>query len=119
MAYSSDMAKLLAQQLNRLVTLKKHQLAGHFANLDFWLDEVKHCQAVIDGYRARFEHLRHHDPRIPRVPDREIESTRHELREAAYRFLIRCHHEGLLDEAALRQAADQLDIGVDLADVRR
>ena len=55
MSYSSQIADLLAAQLTKFVTLNRHQLAGQASNLDFWLLEVRHCLAVIDGYRERFE----------------------------------------------------------------
>ena len=38
MSFSTDVAKLVADQLSRFVTLNPHQLAGQVANLDFWLD---------------------------------------------------------------------------------
>ena len=57
-AYTLDQAKLLADQLERFVTLNRHQLAGHRANLDFWLGEAEHVLAAIDGYQQRFERMR-------------------------------------------------------------
>src|SRR3954471_14676429 len=51
---STDMAKLVAEQLSRFVTLNPHQLAGQVANLDFWLAEVRHALAAIEGYGMRF-----------------------------------------------------------------
>jgi len=57
-AYSSDIAKTLTQQLTRFVTLNRHQLAGHVANLDFWMAEVRHCFEVIDGYGQRFNRMK-------------------------------------------------------------
>src|SRR5262245_60127178 len=120
MAYSSDIADVLTAQLNRLAKLNPHQLAGQTANLEFWLSEVRHCLAVIDGYRARFERLKdaqtqfarergsevfdlRYDDSIPetplkprRVPDEELQSSRRELREAFYRFLIRAYRERLV-----------------------
>jgi hypothetical protein len=40
MAYTLERAALIASQLERLATSNVHQLAGQFANLDFWLDEA-------------------------------------------------------------------------------
>jgi hypothetical protein len=54
MSFSTDMAALVANQLARFVTLNRHQLAGQAANLDFWLAQVRHALAVIDGYGVRF-----------------------------------------------------------------
>ena len=64
MSFSTDMAKLIANQLSRFVTLNRHQLAGQAANLDFWLAQVGHGLAVIDGYGMRF--LRLHGARAIR-----------------------------------------------------
>ena len=38
MSFSTDVAKLVADQLSRFVTLNPHPLAGQVANLDFRLD---------------------------------------------------------------------------------
>ena len=54
MAYSTDLADLLAAQLTRFVSLNRHQLAGQVANLGFWIAEVAHCFEVIDRYGERF-----------------------------------------------------------------
>lgn len=54
MAYSSDITKTLTVQVTKFVTLNRHQLAGHVANLGFWVAEVRHCLDVIDGYNRRF-----------------------------------------------------------------
>jgi hypothetical protein len=58
MPYSMDVVKPLNDQLAKFVTLNRHQLAGQVANLDFWLGEVLHGLAVIDGYGRRFDRLR-------------------------------------------------------------
>src|SRR3954447_18922799 len=105
-SFSTDMANLVADQLSRLVTLNRHQLAGQVANLDFWLAQVKHALAGIDGYGVRFvrmeagqeqfvaarattvsevgpcgaEERRPPPPR--RIPDRELQKARRTLIEA-------------------------------------
>ena len=142
MAYSSDIADVVASQLDRLSKLHPHQLVGHVANLDFWLSEVRHCQNVIDSYHARFERMKtaqtnyvsEHGTKVAhpfpecgpttpekprRVPDEELQSSRRQLRDAFYRFLIRGYRERLIDEALLRRTADAVDLGIDLADLRR
>jgi hypothetical protein len=58
MAYSSDITKTLTIQITKFVTLNRHQFAGHVANLDFWVAEVRHCLDVIDGYDRRFEQMK-------------------------------------------------------------
>src|SRR5262245_37196166 len=121
MSFSTDLAKLVTDQVSRFVTLNGHQLAGHVANLDFRTAEVRHCLQVLDGYGKRFRSMRaaqqkhvaeHHTvefalddpcctqgkPAPPRmVPDGELKDARLALSEAARRFLARCHREGLID----------------------
>jgi hypothetical protein len=123
-SFSTDIAKLVADQLSRFVTLNRHQLAGQVANLDFWLAQVRYALAGIDGYGVRFvrmqdaqEHYiaRHGAPEFVRgakdniwptrpppprrVPDRELRQARRALVEAAGRFLERCRSEGLVTDA--------------------
>jgi len=109
--FPTDIADLVAKQLSRFVTLNRHQLAGQATNLDFWLGEVQHALAVIDGYGVRFtrmhaaqeQHVSAHGttefdldadwetvrraspPR--RVPGHELEKARRNLTQAASRFL--------------------------------
>jgi hypothetical protein len=141
-SYSSDIAKLLAGQLAKFVTLNRHQLAGHAANLDFWLAEIRHCLEVIDGYSPRFERLREaqqryvsahnttefnlDDPcctqrpaaRPKRLPDAELREARLSLCNAAYRFLVRCCNEGFIAESELREACSGLGIGIEASDLK-
>src|SRR5262245_62134319 len=128
------MAKLVADQLSRFVTLNRHQLAGQVANLDFWLAEVRHALAVIDGYGVRFvrleagqeQYVTTHDTKMSvidpagvterrpppprRIPDRELQKARRVLAEAATRFLQRCRHEGLISEQQHSEACRGLGI---------
>jgi hypothetical protein len=140
MAFSSDIAKLVADQLSRFVTLNRHQLAGQVANLDFWLAQARHALAVIDGYGVRF--VRMHDaqeqyvvahgttefaPGVDypterkaspphRIPDRELQKARRALTEAASRFLSRCRKEEFISEARLLAAYASLGIDVESVD---
>jgi hypothetical protein len=141
-AYSTDIANLLSDQLAKLTTLNRYQLVGHVSNLDFWLAEVGHCLDVIDRYTARFnrlksaqvQHTADHkttwfaldDPccingpaELPRrVPAGELKDARRSLCDATYRLLVRCLHDGLIDEAALRQVCGGLGIGVEARDLQ-
>jgi hypothetical protein len=135
------MAELITDQVSRFVTLNRHQLAGHVANLAFWMAEVRHCLQVLDGYGKRFRLMKaaqekhvaeHHtiefdldDPCCtqgkagpPRkVPGSELKEARVALSEATRRFLVRCLRERLIDEPALRKACDESGIGFDPADL--
>jgi hypothetical protein len=137
MSFSTDMAKLVADQLSRFVTLNRHQLAGQVANLDFWLLQVRHCLEVVDGYGKRFQRLKKAQakyvvkhaliehalddpcctqsmPSPPRkVPDEELRNARTALCDATRRFLVRCCKEGFVDESVLRKSCSDLGIGLD------
>jgi hypothetical protein len=141
-AYSTDITNLLTDQLAKITTLNRHQLVGHVANLEFWVAEVRHCLDVIDGYATRFNRLKSAQVRHTaehnttwfalddpccingaaepprRVPAGELKNARRTLCDATYRFLVRCFNEGLLDEAALRQACGGLGIGIETSDLR-
>lgn len=142
MLFSEEMAKVVADQLARLVTLNTHQLAGHVANLDFWVSEARHVLEVIDGYEPRFrrmkvgqdQHVAEHgtftqllgDPEVRSapVPPRRVghatlREARRSVTEATYRFLVRCCNDGLIPESKMRAICDELDIGVEAADLRR
>jgi hypothetical protein len=134
MSFSTDMAHLVADQLSRFVTLNRHQLAGQVANLDFWLAEVRHALAVIDGYGVRFVRMhgaqeqyvtgygttesvpdvdgyterRASPPR--RIADRELQKARRALTEATIKFLERCRREGFVSESELTNALGSLGI---------
>jgi hypothetical protein len=143
MAFSTDLAKLVTDQLSRFVTLNRHQLAGQVTNLDFWLAEVRHALDVLDGYHKRFQQLKagqskhvsqHHtikydlddpvsvDPRAPlpqRVPDSELKEVRRSLIEATYRLLIRFFNDELIPESVVREACTCLNIEIDANDLKQ
>lgn len=56
--YSVTRAELIAQQIGRFATQHLHQLAGHHANLAFWISEASSAVSAIDEYNARFQRLR-------------------------------------------------------------
>jgi hypothetical protein len=142
MSFSTDMAKLVADQLTRLVTLNRHQLAGQAANLDFWLGQVRNAFEVLDGYAKRFHRLKvaqdkhiaeHHtiefhfyDPcctqsapaRPTKVSDAELKDAKVALGNATRRFLVRCYNENFLEESAFRRACSDLALGFDAADLK-
>jgi hypothetical protein len=141
MSFSENMAKVVADQLTRFVTLNNHQLAGHVANLDFWIAQARHALAVIDGYQERFrrlkagqgEYVAAHQSRLPspfdpdltgppalprRVPDASLREARRSLVDAMYRFLVRLYRDMLISESQLRALCGDLGIGVDPADLR-
>jgi len=148
MAYTTDRAIALADQIERFAHANLHQVAGQLANLDFWLDEVAHALATIDDYPRRFRRLRdaqvawvsahgtkvsgycaicgggcEFGPQTPppptRIPSEQMDDARTQLRRATLRFLLRCYRASLLDEAAVRSAADRLLLNLEAEDLRR
>ena len=142
MSFSENMAKVVADQLARFVTLNRHQLAGHVSNLDFWIAQARHALGVIDGYQERFRRLKagqaayvaaHQttvssplDPDIKgppyppcRVPDASLREARRSVADAAYGFLLRLYRDGLISEAQVRTSCGDLGIGIDPTDLRR
>ncbi len=142
MSYSTDIADVLTRQLQKLATLNKHQLAGQLANLDFWLDEVRHCLGVIDGYPARFmqlrsaqtEHVRQHhtvefamfDPCCTqrraepprRVQEADLKTARRSLCDAFYALLVRLYRADFIDEKKLENLCESIGVRVDPSDRR-
>jgi hypothetical protein len=135
MAYSTDIADLLAAQLQKFVTLNRHQLAGQVANLDFWLAEVRHCLDVIDRYPERFarlssaqeQHVTRHGTvefdltdrefqyrasPAQRVPAQAMQKSRRGLVQVTRQLLQRCVKEGFLTDDAARRALEGLGIDV-------
>jgi hypothetical protein len=140
MSFSVNMAKVVTDQLARFVTLNRHQLAGHVANLDFWVAQARHALAVIDGYQDRFRRLKvaqdkyvaAHEITIPsrldpdikgrpaspsRVPDASLREARRSLVDATYGFLLRLYRDRLISESQLRNLCGDLGIGIDPVDV--
>jgi hypothetical protein len=146
MNYSVEQATLLARQLEGLATRNAHQVAGQFANLEFWLSEVAHVVWTIDDYPRRFRNLRDaqgawvkaHDskmtpqcgicrgpcefgPQTPpppsRIPSEELSAARSAVQRACYRFLLRLYRVGLLAPDALRGACERIDVTLEREDL--
>jgi hypothetical protein len=146
MNYSVEQASLLARQLEGLATRYAHQVAGQFANLEFWLDEVAHVVATINDYPRRFRQLREaqaawvqaHDTKLTprcgicrgpcefgaepppapsRIPSEELSAARTAVQRACYRFLLRLYRIGVLAPDALQDACDRIDVTLEREDL--
>lgn len=53
MAYSLEIAGAVSRTVGKFTTLNNYQLAGHVANLDFWIRQVKNALDAVDGYSKR------------------------------------------------------------------
>lgn len=58
MIYTIERATLISEQLKKFTTGFTYHLAGHVANLDFWLSEVITAIKTIEEHRQRFEKLK-------------------------------------------------------------
>lgn len=146
--YSIARAELIADQIGRFATQHLHQLAGHHANLAFWLSEAAAAVRTIDEYQLRFRQLRdvqlswvqEHSTKItrfcpicqgpcefgPQTPDRphrvpseDLDAARKAVRVAVRQFLIRLFHAGFLSESEVRQAADLVGASIEREDFER
>lgn len=128
MAYVQDITEPLIGTLNYSSGLPVRKLAGHVANLDFWLGEVEHALCVIDGYGERFKRLQVGErsaserlgktfddfqfgkPIRPGITDHELKDLRRRLVDSVYQFLSRCYKDGLVLEPEIDDIAVRLDL---------
>jgi hypothetical protein len=144
--YSIARAELIAEQISRFATQHLHQLAGHHANLGFWISEAAAAVRTIDEYQQRFHQLRdaqlawlrEHDTKIthfcpvcrgrcefdPQTPDRpsrlpseDLAAARDAVRVAVRQFVVRLHHAGFLSETEVREAADRVGASIEREDL--
>lgn len=146
MIYTIRKANMITDELKRFSTTYAHRVAGQYANIDFWLDEVITALKTLDEYKDRFNNLKtaradwlekhnsevHEYCRIcngrcefstgqPSPPTRTssntINSTRKELVNAAYYFLTRCYRLALLTEKELKEKCDLIGTSIDPDDL--
>jgi|KBSMisStaDraftv2_1062788.scaffolds.fasta_scaffold300635_2 hypothetical protein len=144
--YSIARAELIADQIGRFATQHLHQLAGHHANLAFWVSEAAAAVRTIDDYQHRFRQLRDaqvswvrdHDTRIPqlcpicrgpcefgpqtperphRVPSEDLDAARKAVRVAVRQFVLRLFHARFLSETEVRQASDAVGVSIEPEDL--
>jgi hypothetical protein len=125
MPYIEDICNPLVKVLRHTAGLPAHQLAGHAANIEFWVAEAVHRLAVIDGYHRRFDALksaqeayqREHGvipdamPLTRSTQDQDRKELRREVVESAARLLSRCVEIGVLGELRAGQLRDRLSGG--------
>jgi hypothetical protein len=73
-SYFDGICAPLVRTLEHSACLPVHQLAGHAANLEFWVNEAKHCLAVIEGYQNA---LNGFAPARPSMRRSTMSSVRH------------------------------------------
>ena len=145
--YSITRAELVAEQIGRFATQHLHQLAGHNANLEFWMSEAVTAVRVLDEYQQRFKRLqdaqvawvREHDTKIttycpicrgscefgPQTPARpqrllgseDLSASREAIRRTVRQFLVRLYHAGFISEAEVRQHAETVGASIEPEDL--
>jgi hypothetical protein len=131
MPYVIDLAASLAQVLNRGAALAPHRVAGYAANAEFWLGEIEHCFAVLDGFEKRFYAMRRattayvtDHPINPgrsdaytgttnNIKDSELKEARAAVARAARAFFRRCEKLQLLSNELLARADRLVNLELD------
>ena len=57
MIYTVERANLISKQLRKFTDSYAFMVAGQFANVDFWINEVVSAKAAIDGHKVRFNKM--------------------------------------------------------------
>ncbi len=146
MIYTIEKANMITEQLKRFTSGYPHHVVGQFGNINFWLNEVKEAQKVIDMYNTRFKNMtnsqkkwiENHDTKVydycpycngkceltngtPTPPSRtsssDLDIARKELTNAAYYFLTRCYRMGLLNKDTLKQKCSDIGTSIDPNDL--
>ena len=131
MAYVRDISDSLTRVFEHGTSLAPHRIAGYAANTEFWLAEVEHCFAVLDGYSKRFRAMRDATARYvsdhpidparadsdtrttQNLKDFEIKELRESVATAARAFFRRCAELALLPDDLLRRADQLLNLEYD------
>lgn len=146
MIYTIEKANLISEQLRKFTTGYTHHVVGQFANIEFWINEVKAALKAIDEHRNRFGNMydaqkkwtEEHGtvvydycricrgrcefsdgkPILPTLKfKKEKVDTRKELVNSTYYFLIRCYRIGLLTNEELKCKCDSIGTGIDPNDL--
>lgn len=139
---------MITEQLKRFTSGYAHHVVGQFANIDFWLHEVREAQQTIDQYNSRFNSIRdaqknwveNHGTKVydycphcggkcelsngnpsppSRVSSSDMNEARQELVNSAYYLLTRCYRMRLLDDEELKQKCDLIGTSVDPKDLKK
>jgi hypothetical protein len=123
--YMTAICEPLIRFLEHAARVPDFYLAGHAANLDFWVGEVRHRLTVLDTYSQRLDRMKQGRQAFEKrhgqfqlgankrtLPDDERMQLRLRLCEAAQRFLRRCHQEDLLTAAKLTEVAAELGLAM-------
>jgi len=57
MIYTIEKANLISEQLRKFESGYAHHVAGHFSNINFWINEVIEGLETIDNYKKRYDSI--------------------------------------------------------------
>ena len=57
MAFINDRADVVASMLEKFTTAHAYQVAGQYANIEFWISETLHSLGALADYENRFDKL--------------------------------------------------------------
>jgi hypothetical protein len=144
--YSIARADLVANQIERFASQHLHQLAGHHANLEFWLSEAACALQAIDAYQQRYNRLANaqlawvseHDTKISRycpicgggcefgpqrpprphlIPSEELTAACESVRRAVRQFLVRLYQANFITDTQLRQHGETVGMSIEPEDL--
>ncbi len=122
MTYIDEITSALVRVLTHACDGPADRFMGYAANAGFWVEEVRHCLDVIDGYDNRFRNLKsaaggewESPPPLKRTATHgDRAAAKRAVREAARRFLARCGKTKAVADDELVEHCRRLDIGMPL-----
>lgn len=147
MIYTIEKANLIIEQLTKFKRMPTYKLSGHFANFEFWKEEVKSTIKAIDGHYNRFKNMVNaqmiyienhgeliHDfcpicngvcefstgkPELPkRVVNSELKEVKTKLLNIYYLLLVRSFNSKIIDKNQFEKFCNEVDISFDETELR-
>jgi hypothetical protein len=148
MIYTIEKANLIIEQLRKFTTGYTHHVVGHYANIDFWINESVEALNAIDGHKKRFDNMYNAQkewveehgtavydycpfcngkcefsdgkPTLPKLKyKKELIDSRKDLVDTTYFFLIRCYKIGLLAFEELQNKCNLIGTSIDPNDLKK
>jgi cold-inducible RNA-binding protein len=106
MTYSTNVAKLLTEQLNGFTKLCRPELGGQIDKREFWLSEVRHCITLLDdeALASRLEDTKSISDQLAHI--------RESLHDAAFGFLEQSFREGLIEVVTYQRACRAIGLEI-------
>ncbi len=148
MIYTIEKANLISEQLKKFTTGYTHHVAGHYSNIDFWINEAIEALNTIDNHKKRFDRMYNaqknwteehgtvvHDycpicggkcefsdgkPALPKFKYKtELADARKNLIDSVYYFLIRCFRVELLTYDELNKRCNSIGTSIEPNDLNK